>query len=84
MRGYQVGRSVASDESGHVHTACHDSAGGMQVEFFDSNAVSENAVDGTLRARCAWPGREHDADVGLHYNRARCCDPRLGRWIEAE
>ncbi|MBX9661042.1 MAG: hypothetical protein K2X00_20990 [Nitrospiraceae bacterium] len=82
MRGYQVGRSVASDESGQVRTACHDSAGGMQVEFFDSNAVSESAFDGTLRARYEWPGREYDADVGLQYNRARCYDPQPGRLIE--
>ena len=54
----------------------------MQVEFFDSNAVSESAFDGTLRARYEWPGREYDADVGLQYNRARCYDPQPGRLIE--
>ncbi len=31
-----------------------------------------------------WPGHYFDADTGLHYNRFRYYDPRLGRYLESD
>ncbi|MFM2419063.1 MAG: hypothetical protein RL385_3786, partial [Pseudomonadota bacterium] len=31
-----------------------------------------------------WPGHYHDGDTGLHYNRFREYDPRLGRYLQSD
>jgi RHS repeat-associated protein len=31
-----------------------------------------------------WTGREIEMETGLQYNRARCFDPRQGRWITGD
>jgi len=31
-----------------------------------------------------WPGHYYDADTGLHYNRFREYDPRLGRYLQSD
>lgn len=42
----------------------------------------ETAPDETSEGKpIHWTGREVDADIDLQYNRARYCDPTVGRWI---
>lgn len=38
------------------------------------------AIEYNLR----WPGHYHDPETGLHYNRYRYYDPRLGRYVQSD
>jgi hypothetical protein len=35
-------------------------------------------------ARFAWARRHHEVDRPMQYNRARCFDASVGRWLSAE
>jgi RHS repeat-associated protein len=84
----------APRESGRPYFVFHDQVG-MPLHIEDAQArvvwwaervdpygaveVRPGAeVDYALR----WPGHYFDADTGLHYNRFRYYDPRLGRYLE--
>ncbi|MFO0929428.1 MAG: tandem-95 repeat protein [Gemmataceae bacterium] len=62
------------DESGDIRDSVrHDGFG---------NVVTE--TDPGYRGRYGWTGREHDAETGLQYNRARYYDPQTGRWLSQD
>ncbi|MBX9681829.1 MAG: hypothetical protein K2X38_23975 [Gemmataceae bacterium] len=63
-----------------ANLAVYDADGSIQIQLVGDDAVAAD----TVHARYEWPGREHDADIDLQYNRACCFDPQPGRWIESD
>ena len=53
----------------------------VEIDAYGSIIVdSKSTIDYHLR----WPGHRFDQDTGLHYNRYRDYDPKLGRYIEPD
>ncbi|MEM7155010.1 MAG: RHS repeat-associated core domain-containing protein [Myxococcota bacterium] len=50
------------------------------VDPYGEIEVADAEIDFALR----WPGHYYDASVGLHYNRYRYYDPRLGRYLQSD
>ncbi len=53
----------------------------QSYESFDSKQMERAAARGD---RYQYSGRDLDSETGLQYNRARCHDPRIGRWLAEE
>ena len=86
----------ASPESGRLHHVFHDAAGmphhieddagkvvwrALHTDAYGAVTVDpKSTVDYALR----WPGHRFDEDTGLHYNRYRDFDPKLGRFAEGK
>jgi len=59
-----------------------DGAGGLVDTYrYDAWGAIEN---GTSASRYAFTGRERDAEIGLHYYRARYYDPAIGRFVSED
>ncbi len=44
----------------------------------------EVRADAKLKYNLRWPGHYFDPETGLHYNRYRYCDPKLGRYLQSD
>ena len=86
----------ASPESGRTHHVFHDATGmphhiesasgqvvwrAVEIDAYGSITVDPKA---TIDYHLRWPGHRFDEDTGLHYNRYRDYDPKLGRYIEPD
>jgi RHS repeat-associated protein len=63
---------------------CYDSQGQRIVTGKPETFEAAMSKGDELRPAFAWTGRELDAETGLQYNRVRCFDPFVGRWISDE
>ncbi|MBN8616841.1 MAG: RHS repeat-associated core domain-containing protein, partial [Deltaproteobacteria bacterium] len=66
---------VVQDEHGHVVWFARrvDPYGGIEI-----------APDAVVELNLRWPGHYFDPETGLHYNRHRYYDPRLGRYLQTD
>ena len=49
----------------------------------DSVVPGFELSEGADAQRYHWTAREYDCETALQYNRVRCFDPRIGRWLDA-
>jgi RHS repeat-associated protein len=86
----------AAPESGQLHHVFHDATGmphhierasgevvwrALEIDAYGSVIVDPKS---TIAYHLRWPGHRFDEDTGLHYNRYRDYDPKLGRYIEPD
>lgn len=86
----------ADPASGRAYSVFHDPLGmpsrvedergrtvwrALRAEAYGALTVDPRS---TVRYDARWPGHWHDAELGLHYNRFRYYDPRLGRYLESD
>ncbi len=78
--------TLANGEKLDVPETIHCRFSEQEIEpntaFADECSVSHDAdSNAELNGPYAWAGREVDADTELQYNRARCYDSAVGRWL---
>ncbi|HET9959034.1 MAG TPA: RHS repeat-associated core domain-containing protein [Polyangiaceae bacterium] len=86
----------AAPESGRAHSVFADQVGlplliqdaqGRVVWHTDDTdpyGQIDVAADSTVAYNLRWPGHYFDPDTGLHYNRFRYYDPKLGRYLQSD
>jgi RHS repeat-associated protein len=78
--------SVVTDHLG-TPTALYDAAGTlawqMQLDLYGLPRLGDDNPDHSF-CPWRWPGQYEDAETGLHYNRFRYYDPRLGEYISQD
>ncbi len=66
---------VVQDERGHMV---------WSARRVDPYGLLEVAPESSLELNLRWPGHYFDPETGLHYNRYRYYDPRLGRYLQTD
>lgn len=77
--------SVYSDQVG-LPLCIADSEGKVVwwAEHVDPYGAVHVRAGAAVEYNLRWPGHYFDAETGLHYNRFRYYDPRLGRYLESD
>lgn len=75
---------VTTNHLGAVELVHDDEGTTVWRAQLDPYGVANVEVGGEFYQPLRFPGHFHDAETGLHYNRFRYYDPRLGRYLESD